>query len=169
MNIKKLNEELGKVLNEIDSSTIAKAQKASQEKIAALNTERDNLQAKFDADMKELQAKQNKETERQAKFSDALEKRRLDGYYLEVIDAFDAWPLSPWGKRFLDKEEALNIFNSLTTEEEWINYANDNNPEFPIENVLAVEYSEVYAGKVKNNNIKFFDDEFKKLWKEKVE
>jgi len=169
MNIKKLNEELDKVLNEIKIDTIATAHKASQNKINNIEDEKKALQAKFDAEMQQLQTKQDKETERFNRFTAALEKRKQDGYYLEIFDEFDDAPLSPWYKRFLNKEEALNVFNNLSTEEEWIEYANNNEPDFPIENVMAVEYWEVHAGKRLNSNIKFFNDWFKNRWEKEVE
>ena len=114
-------------LNEIKIDTVNKAQKASKLRI-------DDL----DKQIANLNAKKSKELKRLNKFTKTLDTRKRDGYYIDIYNEFDDSPLSPLCKRYTNEKEALDIFSSLNTEQEWVDYTNNNKPDFPVDNVMAV-------------------------------
>lgn len=144
-------------LNEIKIDTVNKAQKASKLRINDL-----------DKQIANLNAKKSKELKRFSKFTKTLDTRKGDGYYIDIYNDFDDSPLSPLCKRYTNEKEALDIFNSLNTEQEWIHYTNNNKPDFPVDNVMAVSYYKVYNNRIIKQDIKFFDDWFKNRWRNEV-
>lgn len=144
-------------LNEIKIDTIDAAQKASQGRI-------DNIERQIS----DLNTQKEKEISRQNKFIQALENRKDDGYFIDIYDEFDDAPLCPLCKRYTNKEDAVAIFKTLNTEADCIKFANNNDPDFPVDNVMAVQYYEVYHKKVINSEIKFFDEWFKNRWEKEV-